>query len=319
MPSKEQGRAAGVSAGPHNAVRSAAPVVLKRTFTANSSTTPSAAPAATQNLNPPQQLAGKPSAWANGGGAAVAQSLAKSLAKSLYNPSAARMPPSQAPQATEPSQANSAVACNNTHTTHVSPSQGPTPSAVTNNWRNAPTQMTDGSVRQKMKTAWCVLSGMSRHNFRQGEVISVPFHTANTNPNVDQTDKRLTLTYEGPTYSKRRMMVVLWIFQQHMLCLTLYSFQGRGIQAKPVFLQDEYVSMKNVGDKAFQNQGQYKPIEVAMNKWSVSPTTAVHLTGGVKVGCEEDIAKIGRITQESHKNLVKLWTTLNQAAQNEAW
>jgi hypothetical protein len=59
----------------------------------------------------------------------------------------------------------------------------------------------------------CKISNYTRRDFKLGDVIAAPFHVANTNPNVLSNDDRLTLTCEGHAYSKRRMMVVLFVHQ----------------------------------------------------------------------------------------------------------
>lgn len=202
------------------------------------------------------------------------------------------------------------------------PSLGPAPSQVTQNWRfhgRSPSRASNGSARHPIHNAVCKISNFSRNDFRKGDIIALPFHTANTNPNADPTDGNLAQTAHGVAYSKRRMMVVLWIFQADMFCLPLYSFTGRGISSRPAPLQKEYVAMKNVGDGAFVNHGVYPPVEVQCRRQPMTPATSVHLVGGLRVGCVEDISMVGRLTEQSYVALVALWQALNDQAQNEAW
>ena len=204
----------------------------------------------------------------------------------------------------------------------LDPSMGPTPSMVTTNWRAHTTvgsQASNRSFRKAVNSTVCKLSGFTRRDYRLGDVIALPFHTPNSNPNVDPSDRRLTNTVEGPAYSKRRMVVVLWIYQQDMFCVPLYTFEHKGLKNKPNFLKQEYVSMMNLGDAQFENQGMYPPVIIKCRKWSIDPDTTVHITGGVRIACNEDISRVGRLTQESYCYLVGLWRTLSNEAQKERW
>ena len=162
------------------------------------------------------------------------------------------------------------------------------------------------------------MTAYTRRDFRLGEVICAPFHTSNTNPNYNPYDERITFTVEGPAYSKRRMMVVLFIHMQDMFCLPLYSHENRGLSGKPVHLKREYVCMANEGDEEFVNQGLYPPVQVIANR-PIMATTTVHLTGGLRVGCNEDITGVGRLTRKSYQELVELWDMVVEFARAEPW
>lgn len=173
------------------------------------------------------------------------------------------------------------------------------------------------SVRNLFQNAVCVLSNYTRRDFYVGDVIAAPFHTANTNPNADPKDPFLTFTSVGPAYSKRRMMVVLYIHQQDLHCLPLYSFSGRGLAAKAQQQQHEYACLRNAGDKtAFP--GPYEPLEIVAHRPIDGKNTTVHLTGGLKVGCNEDITPVGRLTQDSYYALQTIWNQVVKGAQTEA-
>jgi hypothetical protein len=114
------------------------------------------------------------------------------------------------------------------------------------------------------------------------------------------------------------MMVVLFIYMQDMYCLPLYTFGDRGLKEKPEHLKKEYVCMENVGDEGFVNQGPHPPVQVLMNH-AVKPNTTVHLTGGVRVGCNEDIYIGGRMTMKTYYELVDVWSNLVDGAKEEQW
>lgn len=181
------------------------------------------------------------------------------------------------------------------------PSLGPTPSTMTTKWRQttAPSRATtDRSRRQAFTNAVCKISNYTRRDFKLGDVIAAPFHVANTNPHVDPDDERLTRTCEGHAYSKRRMMVVLFVHHYDLFCLPLFSFSGRGLTEKPDHIKTEYVCVKNAGVEGFVNHGVHPPVEIQAHH-PVTDSTTVHLTGGLRVGCNEDITRVGRLTEKS--------------------
>jgi hypothetical protein len=104
------------------------------------------------------------------------------------------------------------------------PSAGPTGSTMTRPWHDntaASQASSTRSIRPPFFSDYCKTTNYTRRHFRLGEVITVPYHTSNTNPQVAADDDRLTLTVVGPAYSKKRMMVVLFIHIQDMYCLPL--------------------------------------------------------------------------------------------------
>jgi hypothetical protein len=200
-------------------------------------------------------------------------------------------------------------------------SEGPTGSTMTTPWRHNPTASQVSSVRsvrQPYLSQYCKAMNKTRRDFRLGEVITVPFHTSNTNPNVNPDDDCLTLTVVGPAYSKKRMMVVLFIHMQDLYCLPLYTFSNRGLKGKPDHLKKEYVCMANDGDEDFVNQGLHPPVVVQAGRL-VDPDTTVHLTGGMRVGCNEWVHSAGRLTRDSYYELLGLLTDLVSGARNEPW
>lgn len=241
--------------------------------------------------------------------------------KSVYNPMSSRGPVGQDSLATQMGQFSLGSAPKPAAAGVYNASEGPSPSMAASNWRTnsrAPSAASGLSVPQiPVKNDVYVHSGKRRKDFRQGDVISLPFHTPNTNIHTEPNDYHLGKTWLGPTFSKRRMMVVLWLFQDAMFCLPLYSFGERGITAKVENLQKDYVCMKNVDDNDFLNEGAYDPVEIKAYKKPMSPETTVQLTGGMRIMFCEDIAPVGRLTQKSHRHLVALWEDRNQVAMNE--
>ncbi|RMY98262.1 hypothetical protein D0862_07681 [Hortaea werneckii] len=162
-------------------------------------------------------------------------------------------------------------------------------------------------------------SNCTRQDFQKGQIIAIPFHTANTNPNVDPTtDDQLAMTIWGPVYSKRRMVIVMWIHERDMFCLPLYAFSGQGINSRGKDIIHEYVALKNAG-KTHTNFGKYPAIEVVPKYKDLHKDTTVHITGGLRVGCNEDITRVGKLTKQGYFDLLALWKRLSNDAQQEPW
>lgn len=108
------------------------------------------------------------------------------------------------------------------------------------------------------------------------------------------------------------------IHEQDMFCLPLYTFNGTGLRNKAHYLRREYVSMKNWDDENFVNQGEYPPV-AADTKRPLHKDTTVHITGGVKVACNEDITFAGRMLRQSFWDLMDLWRYQTNKADDEPW
>ncbi|KAK5719339.1 hypothetical protein LTR15_007862 [Elasticomyces elasticus] len=209
-----------------------------------------------------------------------------------------------AAESTTPSQVASDLASLNINSTaaHYTPSEGPTPVAQGGGGkvRAAPTTQAASNcstLKDRAESAFCKLSRWTRRDFRHGDIISIPYHTPNLNPYVQEDDSCLTYTDEGYVYSKRR----------------------KGIRGKPEWLRKEYVSVRNKGDKKFDNQGPCPPVDVVAWKKPMHPMTAVQITGGTKVNFSEDIAFCGRTTEDGYNHLLELWNELWMKAQGEVW
>lgn len=186
--------------------------------------------------------------------------------------------------------------------------------------RGAPAMNTRNG-REWINTPECIKAPYAIHDFNKGDVISVPFHVNNMNPSATFSDPSLRETEEGPVYTKRRMLVVLFKYKEGMLCLPLYSFGGRGIvaKAKPQDLLDHYVCLKDLKHANFINGGPNLPIDfVHANPYDqLSRATTIHLAGGIRVHWQEYVGLVGRLTREGYSRLLKQWKELQQRAENE--
>ncbi|KAK4508116.1 hypothetical protein PRZ48_001854 [Zasmidium cellare] len=179
----------------------------------------------------------------------------------------------------------------------------------------------DGDKRIWRKTAVCVHSPWTRLTFTKGDVLSLPYHVANLNPTIDPQDKGLTTTEFGPVLSKRRMVIVLYKFKETMFCVPLYSFTGRGIGSRKPDLVDQYIQLMDVGrdPSELKGTGAYEPLEFkhAYREDAFDDCTTVHITGGKTVSWQEDIELVGRLTERSYFQLVRIWRNLNEKADRE--
>ncbi|PPJ58805.1 hypothetical protein CBER1_10448 [Cercospora berteroae] len=185
----------------------------------------------------------------------------------------------------------------------------------------APTENSIGAYNCHIRTDTCVRTNLTVANFKIGEVIALPYHIANLNPNHKITHDRSKLTCEGPVFSKRRMFVVLWINQVDMFCLPLYSFENQGIAKKKDYLKKDYIEVKNVSAESFQQLGSCEPVEMQTydKKRTMTDSTTIHITGGIKVDPQENISMVGRFTEASHRGLLKLYNELSREAQRKPW
>ncbi|EMD00589.1 hypothetical protein BAUCODRAFT_175025 [Baudoinia panamericana UAMH 10762] len=175
------------------------------------------------------------------------------------------------------------------------------------------------SARRPTYNQVCRASNLTRKNFWKGDVIAVPFHTPCTDPQVDpETDVAWSMSMQGPVYSKRRMVVILWIHERDMFCLPLFTSNKSSLRNKSERIKHEYVSVANQG-KPHVNQGHYPPVEVVAMKKPLHEDSIIHLAGGVRVGCNEDITWAGRMTKDGYTAVLKLWQDLSEHAQAEPW
>ncbi|KAH9839677.1 hypothetical protein Tdes44962_MAKER08020 [Teratosphaeria destructans] len=211
------------------------------------------------------------------------------------------------------------------------PSMAPTPSMAPQNlasmqmWRKAnfPASRvgaTNGSVTRKPEYNRVVrMSNLTRNDFKHGDIISIPFHEPNKNPNVVLPDDRFAMTREGPIYSERRMVFILWIYARTMFCLPHYTYGQTGLSNKEQWIKKEYASICDQGNQAHVNQSPHPPIDVIMGWKPMHKDSTVHLTGGLKVDCCEDITWRDRTTEGGHTLPKTLWTKLAVDAMAEPW
>lgn len=202
------------------------------------------------------------------------------------------------------------------------PSNGPSPSMLTVASRPFSTAPSHRSARSTMwgqgavKTDLCILTRATRQTYSRGDIISVPVHKINRNPNIDLADTNLTKTRYGGVYSKRRMVVIMWINYESMFCLPLHTYSKNGLSKKPNQMRGEFVCVKNEQDVDFNNQGVHVPVE-AVCKRPLDANTVIPLGDHVEVGYRDDIAPVGEMTRDGFIRLLALWEQVATQAKKE--
>lgn len=155
----------------------------------------------------------------------------------------------------------------------------------------------------------------TRTSFKRGDIISRPHHTPDNGRKINPHDRNLKETVAGYVYSKRRMLVVLWIYHDCMFCVPLYSHGGNGITHKTRLQQREYMALTNVPGEVKAAKFQRGSELLATFKEPIRPNTFVAVTAGTKVACNEVIKKVGEMEEKSYNRLVSQWHQLK----DEAW
>lgn len=202
-------------------------------------------------------------------------------------------------------------------------SLAPSPSTVSVDWRlrgrNA-SQRSILSTRVGFSNQVVRASNYKRQDFALGDIISIPFHSPNQNPNVDvENDVNFVHTVAGPVYSKRRMVVILYIHTDNMFYLPLYTWNKRGISSRLRKVKGEYVGLKDTTDQNYKNEGDYPPIVATSRKKAWHPATSIHLTGGGTVECTDDITFCGRVDKPSYMRLRKLFKERVEKAEGQPY
>jgi hypothetical protein len=160
-------------------------------------------------------------------------------------------------------------------------------------------------------------------SFGKGDILSTPFHTSNLHQTTQHRyDFRPLYTPNGPVYSLRRLVVVLWLFGETMLCLPLYSFALEGIMAVPQRLQKEYVSLGDERDQIEHPIGDQSILRIQVGcegTKKMHPKALVHLSGAVEVRYDDEIVCVGRMPEKSFEELTTAHAVAGEQTVNCPW
>ncbi|KAI1326603.1 hypothetical protein F5Y16DRAFT_374757 [Xylariaceae sp. FL0255] len=85
--------------------------------------------------------------------------------------------------------------------------------------------------------------------YEPGTIFSTSYHTNGSDQRwVSVSDPHNTATPFGTVHSKFRKMVVVRKFGSHCLCVPIFTSNGHGLEKKPDFLHEEFVSIRDAFD-----------------------------------------------------------------------
>ncbi|RGP77890.1 hypothetical protein FLONG3_3959 [Fusarium longipes] len=86
-------------------------------------------------------------------------------------------------------------------------------------------------------------------NLSPGMIISAPFHSQYRNDTISTMDHNTGVSAFGPVYSKYRKMVVIENWQEHVVCLPIYTYNGVGLKNRQAMI-DEYMDIRDAEDES---------------------------------------------------------------------
>lgn len=144
-------------------------------------------------------------------------------------------------------------------------------------------------------------------DFREGDILYAPFRTPSLHPNTISTFRMQPIdTPQGSMYDTKRMMVVIKLYNDSMLCLPMFSFGFAGIAAVPQQYRQDYVGVKPEEELSEpEGFGGIPRIQFdCFGPKKMHPASLVHLLGAIHVRYNDDIVDIGRIPKESFEELM---------------
>lgn len=102
-----------------------------------------------------------------------------------------------------------------------------------------------------------------RSSLPPGTIISAPVHSQSSYDLVNPDDPNHSLTGFGPVLSKYRKMVVVEVWNEHCICIPMYSYGGKGItNNRSRSASSEYVDIRDINDEDGQEltQTEHPPL-----------------------------------------------------------
>lgn len=137
----------------------------------------------------------------------------------------------------------------------------------------------------------------------EGMVISAPYHTQAHHDMVDPADEYVSFTEFGPVHSKYRKLIVVGVWAEHLDCLPLYSYNGRGLENRES-IADEYMHIRDHADLG-EGAGTARrpPLKARRDeRWKgnfINSSTVVKLTERFSLPKKDKCSLEGRLTEES--------------------
>jgi hypothetical protein len=89
---------------------------------------------------------------------------------------------------------------------------------------------------------------LSKYDLGPGTIISAPFHSQYRHYTISTLDHNTGVSAFGPVYSKYRMMVIMESWSEHVVCLPIYTYNGKGLERRQNMVS-EYMDIRDVEDE----------------------------------------------------------------------
>ena len=168
---------------------------------------------------------------------------------------------------------------------------------------------------------------LTSKNFVPGTIITAPHHCTALKPDADpNVDFNFCQSSIATICSKRRMMVVLWSYQQSVLTLPLETHTRRGLESIPNRYKGEYICLKDQGDRDWWNGGIHDPLVVAWLRGrsgsgpeSIGKLSSLRLSNVVTIAHREEVEIVGHLTTHSTTYLQRIWFDMAEKAIKNGW
>ncbi|KAM0561133.1 hypothetical protein ACHAPJ_003637 [Fusarium lateritium] len=84
----------------------------------------------------------------------------------------------------------------------------------------------------------------NKRELRPGTIISAPYHSQYRDKTVSTVNFNTAVSGFGAVYSKYRKMIILEAWADHVVCLPIYSYNGKGLQNRQGMIE-EYMDVRD--------------------------------------------------------------------------
>jgi hypothetical protein len=125
--------------------------------------------------------------------------------------------------------------------------------------------------------------------------------------------KSVTESNVGDVVGKYRYMIVLAVYQSHMLTLPIYTHGGFGLYNKPDWYRGHHMQLLRGGARdEVTNYTPYSPLKYdpKPGKPSLMECACVWATRPINVGFDQEISRVGWIRKDDFGRLTNLFKNL---------
>ncbi|KAM0202262.1 hypothetical protein ACHAPA_000072 [Fusarium lateritium] len=158
----------------------------------------------------------------------------------------------------------------------------------------------------------------NRYELKPGTIISAPFHSQYRDNTVSTGNYNTAVSGFGAVYSKYRKMVILETWADHVVCLPMYSYNGRGLENRQGMV-DEYIDIRDADEEYHEpSDTPHEPLlafrakEWAGKNTFISGKTVIKLTEKTTHNMFQKCSVEGKIERAHFQRLYKLYLDLVQ-------